>query len=182
MKRLLLALTAIVATPVLADHDGVGESGSYYVDADVVQVEPIVNRRIVRTPHEVCDQPMRYTRRDRDALRRDEYAPGPGPAIIGGILGGLIGNQFGHHGGRGALTIAGALAGASIAGAVARENHRDVRRDPLDGCRTVVDEKLVTSAHSYRVTYAYHGRQFVKEMDSYPGEQIPIRVQVSPQF
>jgi uncharacterized protein YcfJ len=183
MKRLLLAISVITGAPALADH-AAPESvspDSHYVYADVVDVDPIVKRRIVRTPREVCEQ---YARRDVPYDAWSDAEPGPGPSIIGGLLGGLIGHHFGRGHGREAFTVAGALAGASIANATARENRRSRRPHAYRSreCYTVTDEEVVTSTERYRVTYAYHGRRFVKEMDSYPDDKIRIRVRVSPEF
>jgi uncharacterized protein YcfJ len=183
MKRFLLAISVIAGAPALADH-AAPESVSpkaHYVYADVVDVDPIVKRRIVRTPREVCEQYARHRVPDDEW---SDYEPGPGPSIIGGLIGGLIGHHFGRGHGREAFTVAGALAGASIAGAAARENHRGrhARTDRSGDCYTVTDEEVVRSTEGYRVTYAYHGRRFVKEMDSYPDDKIRIRVRVSPEF
>lgn len=183
MKHFLLAIGIIASTPVLADHPPVPTSPqAYYVYADVVDVDPIVEHRVVRTQREVCE-PTRYAHHHHDYAPFDrDHEPGPGPSIIGGLIGGLIGNQFGN--GKKALTVIAAIAGASIAKATARENRRErhARRQRRTECRIVTDEELVDSTHGYRVTYDYHGRRFVKEMDSYPDEQIRVRVQVSPEF
>ena len=187
MKRLLLALSVIASGPALADHSAPEASSaeSYYVYADVVDVDPIVKRRVVRTPREVCDEPTRYVHNDHDYdARNDRHdEPGPVPSILGGLIGGFIGNQISH--GKRALTIAAAIAGASIAKATARKNRRERharRHRYAEKCRTVTDEEIVKSTEGYRVTYDYHGRRFVKEMDSYPDEQIRVRVKVSPEF
>lgn len=184
MKRFLLAVCIIASAPVRADHPPVPTSPqTYYVYADVVDVDPIIKRRIVRTPREVCE-PTRYAHHhhDHDAPIDRDFEPGPGPSIIGGLIGGLIGHQFSH--GKKALTIAAAIAGASIAKATARQNRNErySRRHQRTECRTITDKELVKSTVGYRVTYDYHGRRFVKEMDSYPDEQIRVRVQVSPEF
>ena len=192
MKRPLLAVAVIACAPALADHSTSVDSSTepYYVYADVVDVDPIVTHRIVRTAREVCDQPTRYARHDHDydtPIDR-EYEPGPGPSIIGGLIGGLIGHQLGRGSGRKALTVAGAIAGASIANASARANAtgrhhgRYARRYRSTECRMVTDAELVRSTQGYRVTYDYHGRRFVKDMETYPDEQIRIRVQISPEF
>ncbi|MCZ6890089.1 MAG: glycine zipper 2TM domain-containing protein [Gammaproteobacteria bacterium] len=171
----------IAATSTYAGHDD-----GYYVDADVVHVEPIIQQHTVNRPREVCDV---YVDRDYRNRRWDEpyyheVDPGPVPKIIGGLIGGLIGHQFGGGRGKTALTIAGALVGGSIANNTARKRHRhrytEVRRDTE--CWTVNDRSTVNRLDGYRVTYLYQGRKFVKHMDEHPGDHVRVHVRVSPAF
>lgn len=193
MKYVTLALAMFAYIPAMADHKDQRDpaSRSYYAYADVIDVEPIIKHRVVSRPREVCEDRDRYARHHHefdhefDEPRHPDY--GPARSIFGGLIGGWIGHQFGGGHGKQALTILGALAGSSIAKDSARRNYRSYRyaqdrhRRGVE-CWTVNDEDIVKSHDGYRVTYTYQGRSFVKHMNTYPDDQIRVRVRVSPDF
>ncbi len=164
---------------------------SYHAYARVVDVNPIVTRRLTETPTQSCRWERPHKTVTVDTGRYPEEPPYPHrhqaviPTIVGGLIGSLIGHQFGGGNGKRALTIAGAITGASIGNQIARERsrwHRDhFRHEPLvERCRTVNQTRVVEDVDAYRVTYRYNGETFAKIMDTHPGKRIPINVSVAP--
>jgi len=147
----------------------------FWVEAPVVDVEPLLRRVQVTVPQEVCwEEPV-------------QIAAQPGPRshtapLLGGIIGGVVGNQFGGGNGRTALTIAGALLGASVGNDVAN------RRRAYYPATTTMERRCQVEQVSheeeridgYRVTYAYAGREFTTHSPVDPGERIRVRVQLEP--
>jgi uncharacterized protein YcfJ len=177
--KLTTALTAILllsAASVHANHEAEyapEDSNDFWVEAKVVDVEPLVRVVTVTTPQEVC--------------RNEEvWHPAPArrsrtPLVAGGILGGIVGNQFGGGRGQDLMTAAGALLGLSIGSDVANRNN------PGGGYKSVQeicdieqvrhDEERIDG---YRVTYRYAGREFVTHTQTEPGRTIRVRVAVEP--
>ncbi|MCZ6710681.1 MAG: glycine zipper 2TM domain-containing protein, partial [Gammaproteobacteria bacterium] len=131
------------ATTVVAGHDATSDwsasvpgSSTYLVYADVVDVEPLVERHTITRPRQECSvvsyrstshsHPRQQHRHSDRADSRGSHASGAA-TVFGGLIGGLVGNQFGAGSGRKVLTVAGAILGASIANQVSRD-----RRDWSD--------------------------------------------------
>lgn len=177
--KLSMTLTFILllsAASVRASHGSEfpnEDPNNFWVEAQVVDVEPLVRVVTVTTPQEVCRNEEVWqavpTRRSRT------------PVIAGGILGGVVGNQFGGGRGQDLLTIAGALLGASIGSDAAYRN------SPAAGYKSVQqvcdiehvrhDEERIDG---YHVTYRYAGRDFVTHTPTEPGSTIRVRVAVEP--
>ena len=164
---------------------------SYRAYARVVDVDPLVRRRLTDSPTQSCrwERPRHLTypesERYRDAQPLAHRHHGVIPTIVGGLIGSLIGHQFGGGHGKQALTIAGAITGASIGNQIAHERgrwHREhARQEPLvQRCYTVSHTRVTEDIHGYRVTYRYNGETFTKIMDTHPGERVPIYVSVVP--
>jgi uncharacterized protein YcfJ len=101
-------------------------------------------------------------------------------AVIGGVAGGLLGNQVGKGHGREAATAAGAVIGAITGDRLANQGpqaYEQTQRE-VRSCRTVYDQQQQLTG--YRVTYEYHGRQYVTVMREQPGNSVPVRVSVTP--
>ena len=184
MKR---AATLIACTTVAFANASFATDRSYTTYADVIDVEPIVERRVTRQRSRVCSRADAYVRparhahsrvdRPYDSERHERRDHGPGAAIVGGILGGLIGHQFGGGRGKDLLTIGGAIAGAAIADRSAYGHRRSRHR--AERCWMETHPQNVSSVQGYRVTYAYQGRTFSRVMDSHPGKLIPMTVQIT---
>ena len=179
-KRLLLS--TLSALLVLAHS---ARAADYYVMAPVLSVDPIVSEYEVERPTQHCSEqpaprhPHHYSdRRDRYERRQQGFMPG----LVGGLVGGLIGNQFGGGNGKKILTVVGALAGSSIANDIARENRaRKTYAQPVRrSCYTTYDRETVEHIDGYHVVYEYAGQQFSKQIDEHPGDEIRVRVQLSP--
>jgi uncharacterized protein YcfJ len=166
---------------------------SYYTYADVVEVEPLIARYTVTEPRETCSlaahppaEPAdgRYRRyRPEDHDHANSHSSGAA-TLFGGVLGGLLGSQFGGGSGRKVLAIAGAMVGASIASNASRHRHgsydsRHSRYTP-QRCVSVVESREVEEVSGYRVHYLYQGQEFVKRVDTDPGDRVRVQVQVAP--
>lgn len=163
-------------------------AADYYVTAPVLSVDPIMSQLEVERPTQHCSEQQqtphlhdygdRRNRQDRRHRREQRFMPG----LIGGLVGGLIGNQFGGGSGKKFLTVIGALAGSSIANDIARERrHQKTYAEPVRrNCYTTYDRETVEQIDGYHVVYEYAGQQFSKQLDEHPGDQIQIRVALSP--
>ena len=168
----------LLATGVMA-----GPPGTSYEYAPVVDVQPIVRTVQVERPRRECWEEEVY----------EEVSAGPahrplgqaGPTIAGGILGGVIGHQFGGGSGKDAMTALGALMGAAIASDRAQRRAgysttREVRPVTVERCQTTTERFEEERVEGYRVTYTYQGRSYTMRTREHPGQQVKLRVQVSP--
>lgn len=179
--RILLGIGAMVLTlaagPAAAARGWDAGRGSEY--ARVVRVDPIVKRHRVDVPVQQCWREVRH---------QDTYVPAlgntTGAAIIGGVAGAVLGSQLGHGDGRTAATLAGAAVGAIVGHEAARRSdggyHVASRPHEVERCRTVRETRHEERIVAYRVTYAWHGRQYVTDMPHDPGRRIRVGVDVFP--
>lgn len=182
----LLGTSALLSAPVLAAHKS-SATASYFVQAPVLHVEPIVTRRYVDHPVQHCTTGYSAARAD-DYPRRHHAHQRVLPGLIGGLIGGWVGHQFGGGNGKKALTVLGALTGSSIARNAARHHDADGyhyrddyrRAAPVQRCRTTYESHSEESIDGYLVTYEYAGRTFEKRVPHHPGDEISIRVRVTP--
>lgn len=184
----ILSTSALLSTPALAAHKS-SATASYFVQAPVLHVEPIVTKRYVDHPVQHCTTEYSAARGD-DYPRRRHTHQRVFPGLLGGLIGGWVGHQFGGGNGKKALTILGALTGSSIARNAARHHdadshgydHRDDYRRvaPVRRCRTTYESRPEESIDGYLVTYEYAGRTFEKRVPHHPGDDISIRVRVTP--
>ena len=163
----------------------------YYTYADVVDVEPIISKRRVSTPYRECTmEPVRRRVRTQEHHHDRYQQQGVLPTLIGGLIGGAIGNQFGKGRGKTALTVIGAFTGARIAsgkshGRRAHRGHHDhdeyyFETVQQERCETSQIIETVERLDGYQVTYSYLDREFVKTTREHPGDQVRIRVELSP--
>ena len=163
----LLTTTAVTA--------GGHRPETFYIEAPVVDVRPLVEIVEVSTPREVCwnEEVERYV---------EEPARGPRTStIVGTVLGAAIGNNIAEGRDRKSARIAGALLGGAIG--------RDVGRRNAHTRRVVTQERRCEVEHvayeeerinGYRVTYRYEGREFVTRTERDPGETLRLRVSIAP--
>jgi len=169
---LLLALSA----PALAQYSGqdYGESEYYapavpenisYGYAQVLRADEVVERVVIRTPEERCDD-VEYRSTGRTT----------GGTVIGALVGAALGNQVGKGDGRKAATVAGAVAGGAIGNNIAR------RRDEAEarGCELVEVEREEDRVVGYDVEYMYKGEKYMSRLPYDPGNRLRIRVSVTP--
>jgi len=149
------------------------DANDFWVEAQVIDVQPLLQVVTVSTPQEVC--------RNEEVWQPAPVRRSRTPVIAVGILGGVVGNQFGGGRGQDLLTIAGALLGASIGSDAA------YRSNPGGGYKSV--QQICAIEHvrhdeeridGYRVTYRYAGREFVTHTQTEPGSTIRVRVVVEP--
>lgn len=123
----------LAASAASAGHRG-GQSDSYHVWVDVLDVDPIVRVEHVDEPVERCYEapPSRRSSaswrqgpsyRHYEEPRRQQSAGG-GAALVGGVVGGLLGNRIGNGRGKETeLTVAGALLGAALGASAGRDRY-----------------------------------------------------------
>ena len=179
------ALLIGAGAAVFAMAAGAG-TAPYHVYADVVDVEPLIERHTVSVPSRDCFpnngsaaySQHHYSRHDRSDAHSTRSRRSGVAGILGGVIGGLVGSQFGGGNGKKALAIGGALLGASSARRASRHRHESeyVRRR----CATVMESRVIEEVAGYRVHYLYHGQEFVKRVDSDPGDRILVEVRVMP--
>lgn len=167
----LVAALTLVSPAGLAAHGPAGD-GWHTDSARVIEVVPIMKIVRIEEPRTFCEQHEVRGVADRERS--------PAPVIIGGIVGGVVGNQLGKGRGNDATTIAGALLGAVIGNDIARDGARHADYQVEERCRTVTDVREEEVVDAYRVTYRYHGRDYVTEMDHDPGRHLRVNTLVEP--
>ena len=141
--------------------------------AEVIDVEPIVQRVATVVPRERC-----WVETVRERRRTSASAP-----LAGALVGGAIGHALGH---RKRNKQVGAVVGAVLGGAIAHDigrhgvRHRPIRRVRQRVCETVEETSYRERQRGYLVTYRYGGSTHRARMDERPGDTIRVRVQVSP--
>jgi uncharacterized protein YcfJ len=172
--RILVAAAgiALASGAVLAD-----DSRSDYDFAKVVHVEPLRRQVRVSEPVRECWQESR------------PVSDGPfsynniGGTLIGGALGTAVGNQVGHGSGKDVARVAGALIGGAIGANVSRTRRQQLygdQRQMVERCDVRYRDSYEERIDGYQVTYEYAGREYVTQMPYDPGEQIQVRVDVTP--
>ena len=150
-----------------------GSRHDRYDTAQVVRVEPIYANGYGST-HLVCDEGYRQGY-DLNHGYNSNINSG---AVVGALVGGVIGNQVGKGDGRVLTTLAGATIGGLIGNNVADHNrytNNSNRYDDQRGnCHAVSDYRKRDI--NYRVTYRYHGRNFITVMPYNPGRYVQVRV------
>ena len=141
--------------------------------AEVIDVEPIVQRVATVVPRERC-----WVETVRERRRTSASAP-----LAGALVGGAIGHALGH---RKRNKQVGAVVGAVLGGAIAHDigrhdaRYRPIRRVRQRVCETVEETSYRQRQRGYLVTYRYGGSTHRARMDEHPGDTIRVRVQVSP--
>lgn len=183
---IILTTAAAMAVPGIASasHDD-----DQYQYARVVDVEDLYRYETIQIPHREC-----YTTTAHREVRRNDYRHDRGrrhsgsgfSTVAGGVIGGVIGHQFGKGNGRDAMTIVGTLIGAAV-GHNAGHRREDVRPSytvvrsyPVERCETRYTTEQRRVADGYRVTYRFAGRDYTTQTYDHPGEEIRIRVAVTP--
>lgn len=165
--------TALLASGTAAAAGYGGQT--YYIEAPVVAVSPMVEIVEVSTPQEVCwNEQVRHRVEDRSHGPRTS-------TIVGTVLGAAIGNNIARGDDRKSARIAGALLGGAIG--------RDVGRNNAHARTVVSSERRCEIEHvtheeerinGYRVRYEHDGRTFVTRTATDPGETLRLRVSVAP--
>jgi uncharacterized protein YcfJ len=176
IASLVLASALLPACAAMAYDDDGGrygyqpEGGQFYDEARVVRVEPIIARVASHRPREEC--------REEETVRYDDGYRSATPMIVGGIIGGVLGSTMGHGNGRTAATVAGTVLGGSIGHDIGASRH--ARPGYETYCRVVDDYTEEERVEGYRVTYVYHGEEYVTRMNHDPGRRLRVRVAVLP--
>ncbi len=170
-----LIAAALALSPLAqAGHERGRDGGEHFDYAKVVQVEPIIRHVRVNTPREECwDEEV--------PVYRSGYQSAT-PMILGGIIGGVVGNTMGKGRGKDAATVAGTVLGGSIGRDVGHKNRQpdEYRTVRETRCELVNDYREEERIEGYRVTYRYHGEEYVTRMPHDPGKKLRVRVSVRP--
>lgn len=172
--KILLTAAALGSAAAQAGHPRDYDGGSFFDEAEVVRVEPIVRHVRVTIPREECwDEEV--------PVYRSGYQSAT-PMILGGIIGGVVGSTMGKGDGRTAATVAGTVLGGSVGRDVGHANQRpDSYATAVETrCRQVADYREEERIEGYDVTYRYQGEQYTTRMPRDPGERIRVRVTVEP--
>ena len=144
-----------------------------YDEAEVVDVEPIVEQVEIVEPKERC---WFETVQRRQRGERSITAP-----LLGAIIGGAVGNAVGHKKRNKQVgAVVGAVLGGSLARDLSRDAHAPVRRVRREVCDVVEQRKTQERVTGYMVTYRYQGETHRARMEQRPGERIRVRVRVAP--
>lgn len=154
-----------------ADHDYDDDGETRYDYAPVLDVKPLIRTTQVEIPVRECyERPVE--------VRRERRRGGLGRVLAGGIIGGVIGSQFGDGSGREAMTVLGSVVGA------ASQSERDTARRGETRlqkyCETTYEYEQRDRVEGFRVTYEYEGRTYTTRTRTDPGDEIRIRVDVTP--
>ena len=173
MKRMLklgvISSAVFFLTPAFANHE---QQGSYQY-ADVVGVEPIMEVIEIPVDERVCWNEKVYHDHPR-------YVSGT-PSILGSIIGGVVGNQFGGGHGRDLATAAGVILGGSVGRDIQHKKQRERSYIGTERrCETERSWRSEDRIVGYQVSYEYDGAVYQTRMDQPPGDQIKVRVSVSP--
>ncbi len=179
------------------------DGGPRYDTATVVNVDPILAPGRPQYRRECWREPSRYVQSSyNDGYRNDGYynerRGGAGTTtgtVLGGILGAALGNQIGDGNGRRAATIAGAALGAAIANDSIRRNNSGGYSQQryyggnnynsgyaeVERCREVQVGHRDDQVIGYNVTYDYNGQLYNTRTDYHPGNNIRVRVDITPE-
>jgi uncharacterized protein YcfJ len=174
-----LAAGLILAVPVFADDDyrPYGDDFDY---AEVVNVEPNLRQVRISVPRQECYSATRYVPGEGRGYGHER--PAAGAMILGGLFGAVIGHQFDHGHERGAATVAGAVIGSALGHDAAQRqgNGGNMAAVESERCETRYDERYESRVESYQVSYRYHGRTYQTTLPRDPGQQLRVRVAVTP--
>ncbi len=179
MKRVILIGTLAVGlaatSAAQADHPRRhADQGTFYAQAPVIRVEPIVRTIQVDVPEQECwDEQVHYP----------VHAKGTaGPTIVGGVIGGVVGHQIGRGGGKDTATLLGTLIGAAVGHDIAVKSARASGYEQVryeQRCRVVHNYHSEERIEGYWVSYRYRGEVFTTRLPYDPGEYVRVRVHVA---
>lgn len=146
------------------------DSHSHYQYARVVSASPVTRLVEVSEPRRECWHEV-VTHRDDDTNRLG--------LVIGGVLGGILGNEVGDGDEEEIAIVVGTILGAGIGREFADRDDR-IYTTTERRCRTTYEHYTESRTIGYRVSYRYHGLEYVTRMDHYPGERLRVRVDITP--
>ena len=184
---LATAVAGLFAMPASAEHSNRYRNyqpAAMYDYAQVVDVNPVVERYQVSDPVERCWDERVPVRHRSAGHRKDSKTP----EILGAIIGGAIANQVGKRGGgkaRDVATVAGAVLGGSIGRDIKHNNryqggYEQVRYETVQRCEVTENVTTREQVVGYDVAYKYRGEVFHTQMDQHPGRKIRVKISVDP--
>ena len=168
-SRWVLGL-ALVSSQAIAWSEQTNVQNEYSARAKVIDVEPLIE--VVNVPYttEHCWNEQVYHQRTNGSLAG---------TLVGGLLGGVLGNQVGKGHGRDIATVAGTLLGATVGNNLSDQGRAGYTNEEQ---RCAVEEHWEEREEvvGYQVKYLYHGRVHYTTMTEYPGDELNVRVSVTP--
>jgi uncharacterized protein YcfJ len=171
-RTLLITGTLLLSLSMTANA---GHRDRYRDTAKVIDVEPVYHTIEVTDPERHCwNEEVDY------------YEPGAKRftgTVLGGIIGGVVANSVSRGRGRGrdAATLAGTLLGGAIGHDLSNQRQQGHHATGYERrCETTHHTRYEEQLVGYDVTYRYRGRVFTTFTEEYPGDRIPVRVDVRP--
>jgi len=169
VKQLLASITLLACTGAASAQP------THYVDAPVVDVEPVVEVITRKVPHEVC-------RTERVKVVHSHGAHSATPGLLGAVVGGVVGGAAGSDSRyQPVIAGAGALLGASIGTDIAHRRAAQPRYVTERHCGIDYELRDIERVVGYRVGYRYQDTVYYTRTVTEPGRTIRLRVDVSPQ-
>jgi len=202
---LAATLSLAIAAPVSAANNRHKNHQQTFTDyARVINVDPIYKRVAIEKPRRECwveeqHHATVYEGQNSHHNQRPGTRRSTGDTLAGGVIGGVIGNQLSRRSSnstRIGATVVGAIIGSAIAnesgGKSARhrrhrpQQYKPVRRPaqsrPVERCTTHITTEYQEQISGYQVTYRYQGQTFNTRTQRDPGDRIPVRISIRPQY
>lgn len=164
--------TMIFATALFSAASVAG-GNAYYDYAKVESVEAVYENVPVTTPAPVVCYRQPYTQVTY------EHPQSATPTVLGAIIGGAIGHAVGHHKSNKKI---GLIAGAALGGAIGHDIGNSARSQ---GSAAICNAHAHPVSYQqvlkgYHVSYRFKGQRFYTFLTHHPGDNIKVRVNVSP--
>lgn len=163
----------LLAAALLLPAATTSAQGSMYIEAPVVQSEPIVEVATRKIPHEYChDEQVRVSSSGGHSAT---------PGLMGAVVGAVVAGAAGHNSRyQPVIAGAGALLGASIGTDAAHRRSARAYYVNERRCATEYELRDIERVVGYRVGYRYQGNTYYTRTDTAPGNAIRLRVDVNP--
>ncbi len=171
-RRLALVPFALLASGLAAAQPGPNAENVRYTYATVLSATPVYETLRFSEPREECED-ERVVYRERDS--------GTAGTVIGAIVGAAVGNQVGGGEGPRAATGGGAIAGGASGRHVAPHNSPERQYEGTETrCRVVEVSREERRLSGYDVEYRLKDEVFFARLPYDPGNNLRVRVSVTP--
>ena len=182
MKELLNKWALAVPAACLSFSFAHAQTGPVtYVYGEVVESRPIMTTVRVNQPRQECWQERVVHR--QPARRHSGSSTG---TILGGLIGAAVGNELGHsQKNKKVGAVAGGLLGASIGRDISRPHYSTGSNHRISyeqRCNTVDEYYNEERVSGYHVVYRYNGNTYTTRSSVAPGDNIRLKVSVTPQI
>lgn len=186
LVKVVRGFVGMIAGIVMAGQALAGystDTASLIETARVHSAVPVYKTVKEVTPREECwvetvavqhHVPARYERSDT-------------PTLVGGVVGGAIGHAVGHGRSNKRLgAVVGSVLGAAVGHSVAKDTERryggysETHYRDIQRCKTIEEISTRRVFEGYDVAYEYRGKVYSARMDRDPGDEMKVRVSVSP--
>jgi len=186
-----ISIAVIAASSLVANAaaNSAYKRGNGIVDyAKVTKVKPVYETVVKSVPVEQCWNERVKPRHHSQHVRHNSATP----ALLGAIIGGALGNELGNGKRNKQFGVAiGGLLGASVGQDIGRQQtrsrgyHADNHRGyngyrVVERCATEQEYYEEQELVGYEVSYRYQGNRYTTITANHPGDQLKVRVNVSP--